>query len=47
MYSLADYKRALTLLAQCHSDSRGEGGADRELEQQLQQFDTIFSGDTV
>ena len=50
-YSPADYSRALTLLA--HSDVRGEGSIDRgeeankRLEQQLQQLDNIFSGDTV
>ena len=50
LYSPADYSRALTLLA--HSNVRGEGPADREevnkrLEQQLQQLENIFSGDTV
>lgn len=49
-YSPADYSRTLTLLA--HSDVRGEGTVDRDeankrLEQQLQQLDNIFSGDTV
>lgn len=47
LYSLADYSRTLTLLA--HSETKGEGPADREdrLEQQIQQLENIFSGDTV
>lgn len=50
LYSLADYSRALTLLA--HSETKGEGPADREeankrLEQQIEQLEDIFSGDTV
>ena len=48
MYSLEDYKNALTLLA--HSSSKGEGLGEEEskrLEQQYQQLDTIFSRDTV
>lgn len=49
-YSPVDYNRAVTLLA--HSDVRGEGLGDRDqmnkrLEQQLQQLENIFSGDTV
>ena len=40
-----DYNRAVTLLA--HSDVRGEGLGDKKLEQQLQQLENIFSGDTV
>lgn len=49
MYSLDDYKRALTLLT--HSNLKGEGGsseeASRRLDQQHQQLDAIFSRDTV
>lgn len=48
LYSVGDYSRALVLLA--HSDVRGEGAAlerEEKLPQQLEQLETIFSGETV
>ena len=49
LYSVEEYKRAVTVLAQ--SDMKGEGLVGEELskrlEQQFQQLDTIFSRDTV
>ena len=49
-YSQQDYSHALTVLA--YSDMNGEGIPDREkaaknLQLQLEQLDSIFSGDSV